>query len=39
VEIYDAGNWTYGAADTGTRIGFHKMNAFWHPTMYYIVRG
>ncbi|HTA07145.1 MAG TPA: NlpC/P60 family protein [Streptosporangiaceae bacterium] len=38
VEIYDAGNWTYGAADAGTRVGFHKMNAFWHPTMYFIVR-
>jgi cell wall-associated NlpC family hydrolase len=39
VEIYDRGNWTYGAADTGTRIGFHLMNSFWHPTMYFrIVR-
>jgi peptidoglycan DL-endopeptidase CwlO len=38
VEIYDASNWTYGAADTGTRIGFHKMNAFCHPTMYFTIR-
>jgi cell wall-associated NlpC family hydrolase len=38
VEIYDWGNWTYGAADAGTRIGFHKMNSFWHPTMYFRVR-
>jgi cell wall-associated NlpC family hydrolase len=38
VEIYDIGNWTYGAADTGTRVGFHKMNAFWQPTMYFSVR-
>jgi murein DD-endopeptidase len=38
VEIYDFGNWTYGAADAGTRVGFHKMNAFWHPTMYFAVR-
>jgi peptidoglycan DL-endopeptidase CwlO len=38
VEIYDRGSWTYGAQDTGTRIGFHLMNAFWHPTMYFRVR-
>ena len=38
VELYDHGNWTYGAAHTGTTIGFHRMNAFWHPTMYFEVR-
>jgi cell wall-associated NlpC family hydrolase len=38
VEIYDVGNWTYGAAHTGTQVGFHKMNAFWQPTMYFSVR-
>jgi cell wall-associated NlpC family hydrolase len=38
VEIYDHGAWTYGAADAGTRIGFHLMNSFWHPTMYFRVR-
>ena len=38
VEIYDYGAWTYGAADAGTRIGFHLMNSFWHPTMYFRVR-
>ncbi len=38
VEIYDWGPWTYGAQDTGTRIGFHKMNSYWHPTMYFRVR-
>jgi cell wall-associated NlpC family hydrolase len=37
VEIYDRGNWTFGAADAGTRIGFHHMNRFWHPTMYFRV--
>lgn len=30
--------WTYGAADAGTRVGFHLMNAWWHPTMYSRVR-
>jgi cell wall-associated NlpC family hydrolase len=38
VEIYDYGRWTYGAADAGTRVGFHLMNAWWHPTMYFRVR-
>lgn len=38
VEIFDWGNWTFGAADSGTLIGFHKMNSFWHPTMYFRVR-
>jgi cell wall-associated NlpC family hydrolase len=38
VELYDHGNWTYGAADAGSRIGFHHMNSFWHPTMYFRVR-
>jgi len=38
VEIYDWGNWTYGAQETGTRIGFHLMNSYWHPTMYFRVR-
>ncbi|HXW44239.1 MAG TPA: C40 family peptidase [Streptosporangiaceae bacterium] len=38
VELYAWGNWTFGAAHTGTRIGFHRMNSFWHPTMYFKVR-
>ncbi len=38
VELYAWGNWTFGAAHTGTQIGFHLMNAFWHPTMYFRVR-
>lgn len=38
VELYGWGNWTFGAADTGTLIGFHRMNAYWHPTMYFRVR-
>jgi cell wall-associated NlpC family hydrolase len=37
VEFYDRGNWTYGAADSGSRIGFHDMNAWWHATMYFAV--
>jgi len=38
VELYDGGPWTYGAQMSGTLIGFHQMNAFWHPTMYFRVR-
>jgi len=38
VELVRWGNWTFGAEHTGTRIGFHKMNRFWHPTMYFRVR-
>jgi cell wall-associated NlpC family hydrolase len=38
VELYAWGNWTLGAATTGTLVGFHEMNAFWHPTMYFEVR-
>jgi cell wall-associated NlpC family hydrolase len=38
VELYDHGNWTYGAADAGTRIGFHLMGPWWHATMYFAVR-
>jgi cell wall-associated NlpC family hydrolase len=38
VELYDWGRWTFGAEHTGTQIGFHPMNSFWHPTMYFRVR-
>ena len=38
VELFRWGNWTFGAEHTGTRLGFHKMNRFWHPTMYFRVR-
>jgi peptidoglycan DL-endopeptidase CwlO len=39
VELYAWGDLTYGAAHTGTRIGFHHMYPSWHPTMYFLVRG
>jgi peptidoglycan DL-endopeptidase CwlO len=38
VELFDRGSWTYGAQHSGTRIGFHRMNRWWHPTMYFRVR-
>jgi peptidoglycan DL-endopeptidase CwlO len=38
VELYDHSNWTYGAAHSGTKIGYHRMNRWWHPTKYFRVR-
>jgi cell wall-associated NlpC family hydrolase len=35
VELFDHGRWTFGAARPGTKIGYHRMNAYWHPTMYF----
>ena len=37
VEFYDRANWTYGAADSGTLIGYHLMSQWWHATMYFAV--
>lgn len=38
VELYDSGSLTFGAEKTGTVIGFHVMNAFWHPSMSFRAR-
>ncbi len=38
VELFAHGDWTFGAEDAGTRIGFHEMSVYWHPTMYFRVR-
>lgn len=38
VELYVRQGWTYGAQHSGSLIGFHLMNAYWHPTMYFRVR-
>jgi len=38
VELFDYGRWTFGAETVGTLIGFHEMNSFWHPTMYFRIR-
>lgn len=38
VELYDWGKWTFGAQTEGTVLGFHKMNSFWAPTMYFMVK-
>ncbi len=28
---------TFGALDTGTRLGWHRPSVWWHPTMYFRV--
>ena len=38
VELYDWGHWTYGAETEGTLVGYHVMNEYWHPTMYFRVK-
>ena len=38
VELYAWSDWTFGAAEPGTFVGLHRMNAYWHPTMYFRVR-
>jgi len=37
VEFFDHGNWTYGAADSGSFIGYHLQSEWWHVTMYFAV--
>jgi hypothetical protein len=29
---------TFGALESGTRIGWHRPNAWWHPTSYWRIR-
>jgi cell wall-associated NlpC family hydrolase len=36
VELVTA-NGTFGAADTGSQVGWHQPNDWWYPTMYYAV--
>ena len=39
VEFFVRPGHTFGALDSGTRIGWHHWNAYWHPTMFFRVRG
>jgi cell wall-associated NlpC family hydrolase len=39
VEFYIRPGHTFGALNSGTRIGWHHWNAWWHPTMFFHVRG
>ena len=39
VEFFVRPGLTFGAQEPGTRIGWHHWNAWWHPTMFFRVRG
>jgi cell wall-associated NlpC family hydrolase len=39
VEFFIRPGHTFGALDAGTLIGWHRSNAWWHPTMFFRVRG
>lgn len=39
VEFFVRPGHTFGALDSGTLVGWHQWNAWWHPTMYFRVRG
>jgi hypothetical protein len=39
VEFFVRPGHTFGALNSGTRVGWHKWNAWWHPTMFFHVRG
>lgn len=39
VELYAGNGYTYGALDSGTRVGLHKITAWWHPTKFEYVWG
>lgn len=39
VELVSGLHSTFGAHDPGSRIGWTRANAYWHPTAYYRVRG
>jgi cell wall-associated NlpC family hydrolase len=39
VELYDRADITFGAHDTGSRIGWMRFNSYWEPTAYYRVNG
>ncbi len=39
VELYASRKYTYGALHSGTQIGWHRITQWWHPTMYFRVKG
>jgi cell wall-associated NlpC family hydrolase len=38
VELVAGRKYTLGALHSGTRIGWHRINRWWHPTMYFRIR-
>ena len=39
VELYASRHYTLGALHSGTQIGWHRITQWWHPTMYFRVKG
>jgi cell wall-associated NlpC family hydrolase len=39
VEFFVRPGHTFGALNSGTLVGWHTTNAWWHPTMFFRVRG
>jgi hypothetical protein len=39
VEFFVTRRYTFGALEPGTLIGWHRSNVWWHPTMFFRVRG
>lgn len=39
VELYAGRRLTFGALHSGTRIWWHRWSVWWHPTMFFRVRG
>lgn len=38
VELFASRKYTLGALHAGTRVGWHRVSRWWHPTMYFRVR-
>jgi cell wall-associated NlpC family hydrolase len=38
VELVAGRHYTFGAAHSGTRVGWHRWSSYYHPTAYYHVR-
>jgi cell wall-associated NlpC family hydrolase len=39
VELYVSRKFTFGALHSGTQVGWHRITQWWHPTMYFRVKG
>jgi cell wall-associated NlpC family hydrolase len=39
VELFAGRKYTLGALEAGTVIGWHRVSIWWHPTMYFRIRG
>jgi cell wall-associated NlpC family hydrolase len=39
VELVAGRKYTLGALHAGTLVGWHRLNQWWHPTMYFRIRG